>query len=272
MLIQNESSTNELFANGALNPAFFGVTALPSQSKTVAVTPAPVKTTVTVTPPPVVQDGITVTFPPYQQEITLQPPSINVQIPSTGGGLKNTFESVGVINPSGQIRLCALVRPNVIAAAHHYNNAPFQSYIGMQVIFGNGETATITDVVLTRDDFECYSLDRNITSVQPAAIAPLEPSPNYTDREVIIFGLLGLKKAAAGRTRLKYAFGNGAIWSAQASNKINQPVVVEKGDSGSPVFITVAGAVRYFGSLASVNPSLITINVAAAYAADISSL
>lgn len=272
MIILNESPANELFANGALNPAFFGVTSLPSQSKTVTVTPAPVKTIVTVTPPSIVQDGVTINFPPYNQEVTLQAPDLQVQIPSVGGGLRNTFESVGIINPGGQIRLCALVRPNVIAAAHHYNNAPFQSYIGMQVAFGQGEFATITGVVLTRDDFECYSLDRNITSVQPAAIAPLEQSPAYTDREVIIFGLLGLKKVVAGRTRLKYSFGNGAIWTAQASNKANQPVVVEKGDSGSPVFISAGGSIRYFGSLATVNPTIININVAAAYAADIASL
>lgn len=271
MIILNSSLANELFANGGLNPNFFGVTSTPGESKTVIVKPDPIKQTVTVTPPSVVQDGVTVNFPPYTTEVTLQPPSKEIVIPSVGGGLKNIYESVGVINPAGQIRLCALVRPNVIAAARHYNNAPFESYIGMHVAFGQGEIATITRVVLTHDDFECYQLDRNITSVQPAHIAPLEPNA-YTNREIIVFGLADARRVVAAKTALKFAFGSGTGWVGTASNKTNQPLAVQKGDSGSPVFIVANGVVQYFGSLASINLTDLRVNMAPPHAAEIAAL
>ncbi len=271
MIILNKTVANDLFADGVLNPKFFGVTSTPSQSKIVTVKPAAVVQRVTVTPTPIIQDGVEVKFPPYSQDVTLQAPSIDVTIPSVGGDLKNTFESVGVINPGGQLRLCALVRPNIIAAARHYNNAPFQSYIGMTVSFGPGELAKIMRVIYTQDDFECYQLDRNITSVQPASIAPLEPLA-YTQREVIVFGLANLNTPVAAKTFLKYAFGNGPSWVATASNKPTQPLVVERGDSGSPVFIVANGVVRYFGSLAAVTLTEIKINMAPPHAEDIAHL
>ncbi len=271
MIIQTLSASNELFVNGALNPKFFGVTSAPSQSKTVMVTPPPIVQRVTVTPPSVVQDGFTVNFPPYSQDITIQPPPIQVTIPSVGGDLSNTFQSVGVINPGGQIRLCALVRPNIIAAAHHYNNPPFAPYIGMMVSFGNGEQAKIVEVALTRDDFECYRLDRAITSIQPASVAPLEPNA-YTNREIIMFGLADQSRPVAGKSSLKYAFGNGATWLGTVSNKTSAPIIVQPGDSGSPVFITVNSVVQYFGSIGSVNLSETKVNLGCPHAADIAAL
>jgi hypothetical protein len=271
MIIQNLSASNELFVNGALNPSFFGVTSTPSASKTVPVTPPPITQRVTVTPPSVVQDGVTVNFPPYSQDVTLQPPPVQITIPSVGGDLRNTFESVGLINPGGQFRLCALVRPNVIAAARHYNNAPYTPYIGMTVAFISGETAKITGVVLTRDDFECYRLDKNITGVQPASIAPLEPN-FYSGREIIMFGLADQKRPVAGKTTLKYAFGTSSSWVGTTSNKASAPIMVQPGDSGSPVFIVANGVVQYFGSLGSVNLSETKINLACPHAAEIGAL
>jgi len=208
-----------------------------------------------------------VTFPSFTTDVYVQPPPIEVMVPS-GNTLVNSYESVGIINPGGQIRLCALVRPNVIAAAHHYNNAPFAPYIGLKVAFG-GEVAVITKVIFTKDDFECYQLDRNILSVKPAAIAALESADRYVSREVITFGLGNLTRPIAGKTLLKYAFASGAGWLATASNKSTAPVVVQAGDSGSPVFISVNGAIKYFGSMASVNLTEIKINMAPPWVADI---
>ncbi len=271
MIIQNLSISNELFVNDVLNPKFFGVTSTPSESKTVTVTPPPIVQRLTVTPPSIMQDGVVVNFPPYTQDVTFQPPPVQVTIPSVGGSLSNTFESVGVINPGGQIRLCALVRPNVVAAARHYNNPPYASYAGMTVVFGNGELAKITGVIFTRDDFECYKLDRSITSVRPASIAPLEPNA-YSNREIIMFGLADLRRPVAGKTNLKYAFGNGVGWVGTVSNKSTAPVVVQPGDSGSPVFITANGVVQYFGSLASVNLTETKVNLACPHSAEIAAL
>lgn len=270
MLIQNGSISNELFVNGALNPKFFGVTSLPSQSRIITVTPPPV----IVSPPDQIVEGIVVKFPSYPS----QPPAIEVVVPSVGGDLKNTFESVGIINPGGQIRLCALVRPNVIAAAHHYNETflngqptGWRPYIGMTVAFG-AQTAIIRNVVFTADDFECYQLDRSITSVQPAPIAALESASAYVNREITVFGLLALTRPVAAKTNLKYAFGNGLIWTGTASNKTNQPLTIQAGDSGSPVFIVSNGAVAYFGSLAAVNPTNIIVNIASSHATEIAAL
>ncbi len=141
----------------------------------------------------------------------------------------------------------------------------------MTVAFGQGEFATITRVVSTHDDFECYQLDRNITSVRPAPIAPLEAN-NYTNREVIIFGLGDLKRVIAGKTAMKYAFASGSGWVGTVSNKATQPVVVQRGDSGSPVFIVSGGVVQYFGSLQSVNLTETKINIASPHAAEIAAL
>ncbi len=271
MIIQNLSLANELYVNGALNPKFFGVTSTPSESKTVTVTPAPVTTKVTVTPASIVQDGVTVNFPPYTQEVTFQPPAVNVVIPSTGGSLSNVFESVGVTSGNGQFRLVALVRPNVVAGARHYNNAPFSPYIGLIVTFANGEQAKIVDVVFTRDDFECYRLDRNITGIRPAPIAPLEPNA-YTNREIVMFGLADKSRPVAGKTAIKYAFGSGVGWVATVGNKSTSPVVVQAGDSGSPVFITANGAVQYLGSLGSISLTETKVNMACPHLAEISAL
>lgn len=271
MTILNATIANELLVNGALNPKFFGVTSTPSQSTVVSVKPDPITTKVTVTPPPVVRDGFTVTFPPYATDVVVQAPPVDILVPSVGGDLKNTFESVGVISVNGQQRLCALVRPHVIAAARHYNNPPFASYIGGIVRFTTGELASIVGVALTRDDFECYYLDRPIATVQPAAIAPLEPNL-YTAREIIMFGLGDKVRPIAGRTALKYAFGNGPTWMATASNKVSQPLNVQSGDSGSPVFITANGVVQYFGSIASINLTETKINMACPHSAEIAAL
>ncbi len=269
MIIQNLSTANELFVNGSLNPNFFGVSSLPSQTKTVTVTPAPIVTQVRVTPPSVIQDGVTVNFPPYTENVTVQPPSVQVTIPSVGGDLRNTFESVGVINPGGQIRLCALVRPNVIAAARHYNNAPYQSYIGMMVVFGT-QKSTIKAVVFTADDFECYSLDDPIDTVQPAPIAPIVG--DYAGREIIVFGLASASRPVAGKTSLKYAFIGAAGGVATAGNRSGSSVVVERGDSGSPVFMVVDNVVQYLGSMAAVNLTQFQVNMASPHAAKIRSL
>ncbi len=272
MIIQNASIANELLLpDGSLNPKFFGVTTPASQTKTVSVKPAPVTARVQVTPTPVIQDGITVNFPPYTTDVVVQAPAIDVSVPTVGGDLKNVFESVGVIHGNGQVRLCALVRPDVIAAAHHYNNPPYASYIGQTVRFTTGEEAKIVSVIFTQDDFECYRLDKAIATVQPASIAPLEPNA-YTNREVIMFGLADKVRPVAGKTALKYAFGNGSFWIGTASNKAGQPVNVQSGDSGSPVFITANGAIQYFGSLASINLTETKINMACPYAAEISAL
>lgn len=271
MIIQSLSASNELFVNGVLNPNFFGVTSTPSESKTVTVTPAPIVQRVTVTPPSIVQDGVTVNFPPYSQDVTFQPPPVQVTIPSVGGDLKNIYQSVGVINPGGQIRLCALVRPNVIAAARHYNNSPYAPYIGMTVVFTSGEQAKITGVVFTRDDFECYQIDKNITGVQPASIAPLEPNA-YSGREIIVFGLADQKRPVAGKTILKYAFGTSSSWVGTMSNKSTAPVMVQPGDSGSPVFIVANAVVQYFGSLGSINLSETKVNLACPHVAEIGAL
>ncbi len=269
MIIQNSSAANELLVNGAINPNFFGVTSTPSQSKTVTVTPAPVVQRVTVTPPSVVQDGVLVDFPPYTEEIVIQPPSRQVSIPSVGGDLKNTFESVGVINPGGQIRLCALIRPNVIAAAHHYNNPPYQSYIGMMVVFGQ-QQAKIARVIFTADDFECYQLDSAIATVQPAPIAPV--IGDYVGREIIVFGLAGAARPVAGKTSLKYAFINSTSGVGTVNNRAGQPVVVERGDSGSPVFMVANNVVHYLGSLAAMNLTQFQVNIASPHVSAIQSL
>ncbi len=271
MITQPASAANELFVNGALNPNFFGVTSTPGESKTVSVKPAPITQKVTVTPLSVVQDGVTVNFPPYTIDVVIQAPAQDVTIPSVGGGLKNVYESVGVINPAGQIRLCALVRPNVIAAARHYNNPPYGSYLGMQVAFGQGEIANIVRVIFTRDDFECYQLDRNITSVQPAHVAPLEPNA-YVNREIIVFGLGALRRVIAGKTVLKFAFGSLTSWVGTISNKTNQPVVIQPGDSGSPVFIVANSVVQYFGSISTINLTETKVNIASPWVAEIAAL
>ncbi len=271
MIIQNLSLANELYVNGALNPKFFGVTSTPSESKTVTVTPAPVTTKVTVTPASIVQDGVTVNFPPYTQEVTFQPPAVNVVIPSTGGSLSNVFESVGVTSGNGQFRLVALVRPNVVAGARHYNNPPFAPYIGLVVTFANGEQAKIVDVAFTRDDFECYRLDRNITGVRPAVIASLEANA-YSGREIIMFGLAEKTRPVAGKTFLKYAFGGAVSWVGTVANKSTSPCFVQAGDSGSPVFIVSGGVVKYFGSLGSISLTETKVNIACPHSAEIGAL
>jgi hypothetical protein len=275
MNILNESTANEPLINGTTpNPKFFGSVATTGAPTTVTVTPDPIKQVVTVTPPSIVKDGVTVTFPPYAQEVTLQPPAVQVTIPGTAGAVKNVYDSVGVINFGGQVRLCALVRPNVIAAAHHYNNSPYAPYIGMTVAFFgvNGiESAVISGVILTRDDFECYRLDRAITGVQPAEIAPLEPD-SYIGRSFVVFGLANASKPVAAMTTMKYAFAQGAGWIATCSNKLSMPAVVERGDSGSPAFLVIDGRPRYFGSLASINLTTFQVNMAPPHAKDILSL
>jgi hypothetical protein len=61
------------------------------------------------------------------------------------------------------------------------------------------ESAVISGVILTRDDFECYRLDRAITGVQPAEIAPLEPD-SYINRSFVVFGLANASKPVAAMT------------------------------------------------------------------------
>lgn len=277
MIVANFSLLNlPLLDNKAINPAFFGTTVIHGEGgKTFWVNPAAVMQTVTVQPFPVVQDGLVVEFPPYTELISVQPPAKQVTIPGATDSLKSSYESVGVINPTGQIRLCALVRPDVIAAARHYNNAPYQPYVGMEVRFVGSlgtEVAKIERVIFTRDDFECYKLDRKIQVVAPAAIAPVESSISYAGRAVICFGLSDLTKPVATYTPLKYAFPNGAGWVATGTNRAGSAAVIERGDSGSPVFIISGGAPKYFGSFAAMNLTTFTVNMACPWVAEINSL
>lgn len=273
MNILNESLANEPFVGTAINPKFFGAFTTPGTETLITVTPPPIKQTVTVTPDPITQDGVTVTFPPYTQDVTLQPPARQVPVPGTGSVLKNRFESVGIINPSGQIRLCALVRPNVIAAAHHYNNTPYQPYIGMDVIFigSSGiQVAKITRVAITHGDFECYYLDRVIDTVKPTKIAPIVG--DYANKQILAFGLANLTKTVVGQTYMKYAFQQGDTWVGTVSNKQSMPVVVERGDSGSPVFLSVDGESQYLGSMAAINLTQFQVNIAGLHIDEINSL
>lgn len=279
MRLSSSSSSNEPLAGlDSINPQFFGAITETTQTDTQSfwVSPQPISRSVTVTPAPVVQNGVVVDFPPYTEEVWIQPPAKEVVIHIGGTSLlKNSFESVGVIQ-GGHLRLCALVRPNVIAAARHYNVAPFASYIGMTVKFvgsAGTETAKITRVAFTKDDFECYYLDKDISAVSPAVIAPLETPSFYSGREVVLFGLASLAKPIAGKTKTNYAFGQqSGAWTATGSNRVGSPVIIEKGDSGAPAFLIANGSPRYLGSMAAMNLSAWTVNLASPHAAAISAL
>jgi hypothetical protein len=281
MLIANQSSANEPNAGDALNPAFFGtVTEHGGGTKTIWVTPDPVEKLVTYQPPSVIREGVRIDFPPYTESVLLEAPAKEVIIPGSGSIVRNAYESVGIINLGGQIRLCALVRPNVVAVAAHYDNAIYNgggnwaSYAGMPVHFigsAGSQTAKMVKAAFVAADFLCYYLDQAITVVAPAAIAPPEPDSAYVGRSVVIFGLSGLTKAVAGTTALKYYFQN-PPWLAQASNKTNAPLQIEPGDSGGPCYITSNGTGRYFGSMGSKNPTLININAATNWAKEIAAL
>ncbi len=282
MIIQNQTLANEPNSGDALNPQFFGaITEHGGGSKTIWVTPDPVEKLVTYQPPSVIREGVWIDFPPYTESVLLEAPAKEVIIPGTGSIVRNAYESVGIINQGGQIRLCALVRPNVVAVAAHYDNNQYPgggnwaSYAGMSVHFigsAAAQSAKLVKAAFVAEDFLCYYLDQVITVVAPAVIAPPEPDSAYVGRSVVIFGLSGLTKAVAGTTALKYSFANGGTRTAQASNKSNSPVQVQAGDSGSPCFILVGGVPRYFGSLASINLSLIQINVASPHIAAIAAL
>jgi hypothetical protein len=282
MLIANQSPANEPFSGDALNPAFFGATTEHGAgTKTIWVTPDPVERFVTYQPPSVMREGVRIDFPPYTESILLEPPAKEVIVPGGGSIVRNVYESVGIINQGGQIRLCALVRPNVVAVAAHYDNSLYEgggnwsSYAGMSVRFigsAASQSAKLTKPAFKAGDFLCYYLDTNITVVAPAVIAPLEPDSAYVGRSVVIFGLSGLTKAAAGTTILKYSFVNGGARTAQASNKPNAPVQIQAGDSGGPCYIFVNGVPRYFGSIATINLTIIQINVASPHIAAIASL
>jgi hypothetical protein len=276
MILLNLTAANEPFLAQAPNPNFFGATIQQGAGgQSFWVTPPLIREIVTVQPPSIIQNGVQVDFPPYSDVVELQPPAKQVFLPGSADVVKNAYESVGIINEGGQIRLCALVRPNVIAAARHYNNPPFAPYIGLAVRFigANGtQTAKIVKVVFTADDFECYQLDQAITVVKPAVVAPVEPDTNYVGRACTMFGLSSLVKPIAGIAPIKFSFSSGTSRTAQVSNKTNSPVQIQPGDSGSPCFIIVDGLPRYFGSLAAVNLTVTQINVASPWIPQINAL
>jgi hypothetical protein len=262
MVISGYSQANALVLNSVSNPAFGYLQAgAQPTSQDVVFQPDPIQVPITVQVPSITQDGVTVDFPPFTQIITVTPPPVTRSVPILGVSI-NPYECVGVIQ-TNPIRLCALIKPTLIALANHYPASP-----GEAVIFygKNGVvTATIKELAATFGDLDIWRLQTPVTDITPARLASDMQIAAYISQPIVSFGLVGSRNitpynwipvATDGRI-LRAIRGTGGVMTCTCMLLNNS--MTEPGDSGSPNFFMwnsvpfYLGADRKMGSTFEVN-------------------
>lgn len=280
MVISNYTPANQPIVLGSLNPKFIGAVTVSTgpvqaQGETVAYPPY----WVTVQPPPLTKDiggmEVKVDFPPVKIQVSPPAKVVTVAVPAKQTIL-NYFESVGIVD-GNPIRLCTLVKPGLVAAAHHYPLSP-----GLNITFyGSGDkkqTAKIRGVANTFGDLELYTLDQQVNVVMPARLPPLLTASEYAGKETIGFGLVGSRKTspynwvpAASKFRLvRVTLERGGVWTATLTASDGK-TYLEEGDSGAPEFVNIGGDYYLLGVHRKIG-SLIQTNMVAPWVNQINSL
>lgn len=266
MVISGYTIAHRPVINNVANPDFRWAVRQPGATtiKDVVFTPPPIEVLIKVTPPPITQtvDGRPVTqeFPLIEQTVVVQPDSIVRQVEyQEPDRIVNPYESVGVIQTSPP-RLCALIGPTTIALARHYGSAGSPPLTPGTIVtfYGpNGPTQSTlqTSSIAAYGDLELWRLGGNPNNIKPAAITNKPSFVNYTNKPVVVFGMVGDRSRAPynwfaaealGRI-LRATQGSNLVWSASCI--FPDGTRLEPGDSGSPVFFTHENRIYYLGSI-----------------------